>query len=97
MSTSHNWQSVSKQQNLLNVGKLARKSVRLYPRTPYTDRKSVNVLRRGWIRQIIYLGDRWLLATSVPKKQDGFITPDAAVFITVVALSVIAFCMEAPV
>lgn len=40
---------------------LARQAVRLYPRTPYTDRRAVNVLRRGWIRQIEYLGDAWIL------------------------------------
>ena len=47
---------------------LARRAVRLYPRTNYTDRKSTNALRRGWIRQIEYLGDRWLLAVPVPRK-----------------------------
>ena len=36
---------------------LARQAVRLYPRTDYTDRKSVNTLRRGWIEKIQYLGD----------------------------------------
>lgn len=40
---------------------LARRAVRLYPRTLYTDRRAVNVLRRGWIAQIQYLGPRWLL------------------------------------
>ena len=48
--------------------KLARQAVRLYPRTPYTDRRAVNVLRRGWIRQIQYLGDRWLLAVPVDRR-----------------------------
>lgn len=40
---------------------LAREAVRLYPRTSYTERRAVNVLRRGWIKQIQYLGDKWLL------------------------------------
>ena len=37
---------------------------------PWSDleRKAVNTLRRGWIRQIIYLGDRWLLASSIPRR-----------------------------
>ena len=48
---------------------LARQAVRLYPRTAYTDRRSVNTLRRGWIRQIVYLGDKWLLAVPLQRKQ----------------------------
>lgn len=47
---------------------LARRAIRLYPRTSYTDRRAVNTLRRGWIRQIEYLGDRWLLAVPVQRK-----------------------------
>lgn len=47
---------------------LARQAVRLYPRSAYTDRRAVNALRRGWVRQILYLGDKWLLAQSVPRK-----------------------------
>lgn len=53
----------------MNSQSLARQAVRLYPRTDYTDRRAVNVLRRGWIEKIIYLGDRWLLATSIPRKE----------------------------
>jgi hypothetical protein len=48
---------------------LARQAVRLYPRTAYTDRRAVNTLRRGWIRQIVYLGDKWLLAVPIQRKQ----------------------------
>ena len=48
---------------------LARQAVRLYPRTAYTDRRAVNTLRRGWIRQIRYLGDKWLLAVPVKRKE----------------------------
>jgi hypothetical protein len=47
---------------------LARQAVRLYPRTPYTERRAVNTLRRGWIRQITYLGDKWLLAKPLKRK-----------------------------
>jgi hypothetical protein len=53
----------------MNAQSLARQAVRLYPRTGYTDRKAVNVLRRGWIEKIQYLGDKWLLAQSVPRKE----------------------------
>ncbi len=47
---------------------LARRAVRLYPRSDYTSRKATNALRRGWIRQITYLGDKWLLAASIARK-----------------------------
>ncbi len=50
---------------------LARRAVRLYPHQPYTERKAVNALRRGWMRQIVYLGDRWLLAKSVPRREQS--------------------------
>lgn len=43
---------------------LARQSVKMFPRTPYTDRKSVNTLRRGWMRQIEYLGEKWIMHPS---------------------------------
>jgi len=48
---------------------LARQAVRLYPRTEYCERRAVNALRRGWIRQVLYLGDKWLIAKSIPKKE----------------------------
>lgn len=49
---------------------LARQAVRLYPRTTYTDRRAVNVLRRGWIAKVEYLGPKWLLhsANQVQRK-----------------------------
>lgn len=43
---------------------LARQAVRIYPRTHYTDRRAVNVLRRGWISKVIYLGPKWLLHSA---------------------------------
>lgn len=52
----------------MNTQSLARQAVRLYPRTDYTDRKAVNTLRRGWIEKIQYLGDKWLLAASIPRR-----------------------------
>lgn len=92
MPTSHNLQYVCKQQNLLDVGFLARKAVLLYPRTAYTDRAAVNSLRRGWIRQVQYLGAKWLLhpANRVLRRQTGSITPDAVVFTVVVAGSILS-------
>ncbi len=58
---------------------LARQAVRLYPRTNYTDRRAVNTLRRGWIRQIQYLGDKWLLAKPIPRRVAGHVG-DVTVF-----------------
>jgi hypothetical protein len=52
----------------MNTMTLARKAVKLFPRTDYNTRRSVNHLRRGWIRQIQYLGDKWLLAKSIQRK-----------------------------
>lgn len=52
----------------MNSQSLARQAVRLYPRTDYTERRAVNTLRRGWIRQIQYLGPRWLLAVPVERR-----------------------------
>ena len=48
---------------------LARQAIRLYPRNKYTTRHAVNTLRRGWIRQIQYLGDKWILAVPVKRKE----------------------------
>lgn len=58
---------------------LVRQAVRLYPRTQYTDRRAVNVLRRGWIRQIQYLGDKWILAKPIPRRVAGHVG-DVTVF-----------------
>lgn len=76
----------------MNTQALARQAVRLYPRTSYTDRKAVNTLRRGWIRQIQYLGDKWLLARPVPRKQVGHVG-DVAVFWITLALGLYAMVM----
>jgi len=67
----------------MNTQNLARQAVRLYPRTSYTDRRAVNTLRRGWIRQIQYLGDKWLLSRPVPRKQSGYVG-DVAVFVVTI-------------
>jgi len=48
---------------------IARQAVRLYPRNQYANRHAVNTLRRGWIRQIRYLGDKWILAKSIQRKE----------------------------
>jgi hypothetical protein len=71
---------------------LARQAVRLYPRTSYTERKAVNTLRRGWIRQIQYLGDKWLLARPVPRKQSGHVG-DIAVFAVTVIGSILVMML----
>jgi hypothetical protein len=42
---------------------LARRAVRLYPRTDY-NRETVNHLRREWIRKVSELGDKWIVAPA---------------------------------
>lgn len=72
---------------------LARQAVRLYPRTSYTERRAVNVLRRGWVAQIIYLGPRWLLHpdNQVQRKQAG--SADAWVLVGTVILGFIGLML----
>lgn len=67
---------------------LARQAVALFPRTSYTDRKSVNALRRGWVRGIAYLGDKWILAKSnhILRRQAGYADVDVVVFFGTVTL-----------
>lgn len=52
---------------------LARRAVRLYPRTDYADKSAVNHLRRAWIKSVAHLGDKWLMATAnrVQRKADA--------------------------
>lgn len=90
MRTAHNWQCDYKQQNLLDVGNLARTSVRIFPRTTYTERQAVNALRRGWIKAVQTLGTRWLLhpANRVLRKQAGKASPDLVVFIGCMAIAI---------
>lgn len=91
--TSHNSQCDYRQPNPLDVGTLARRAVRLYPRTEYTDRTSVNALRRGWIEKVQYLGPKWLLhpANRVLRRQAGAIDPDRLVFLGVVSMSILSW------
>lgn len=48
--------------------KLVKKSIKVYPHTNYNNRKVVNSLRRRWIKQMQYLGDKWILAKSIQRK-----------------------------
>lgn len=50
---------------------LARQAVRAWPRHELATRQQVNALRRGYIKARVILGDRWLLAVNVPRKQAG--------------------------
>ncbi len=68
---------------------LVRQAVRLYPRTSYTDRRAVNTLRRGWIRQIQYLGDKWLLAKPVPRKQAGHVGDVTVFAVTIIGALIV--------
>jgi hypothetical protein len=47
---------------------LARDAVRAWPRHPLATRQQINVIRRGYIKARVTLGDRWLLAVPVQRK-----------------------------
>ena len=67
---------------------LARQAVRAWPRHELATRQQVNALRRGYIKARVILGDRWLLASSVPRKQNG--CADVAVLIVCTLLGAFA-------
>jgi hypothetical protein len=52
---------------------IAKRATRLFPRTTYTERKAVKTLRRGWIRAVSILGDKWILASHVQRKADAIV------------------------
>lgn len=41
---------------------LAKRAVQLYPMNDYADRRSVIHLRKSWLRSILQLGNKWILA-----------------------------------
>lgn len=51
---------------------LARRAVRLYPRTEW-NRETVKHLRREWVKAVSQLGDKWLMsaANKVQRKADA--------------------------
>ena len=44
--------------------KLARKAVKLFPFNEYTSRQSVIHVRKSWLRSVLTLGNKWLLANA---------------------------------
>lgn len=52
---------------------LVRTAVRVYPRTPWSDRRALNTHRRRWIAAVIQLGDRWILAHPVQRKTHDYL------------------------
>lgn len=42
--------------------KLARRAIQLFPFNSYTARESVIHVRKAWLRSMLALGDKWLLA-----------------------------------
>lgn len=43
---------------------LARRAVELYPMRDYVDRRAVIHQRKGWVRSILKLGKKWILAAD---------------------------------
>ncbi len=54
---------------IANTQSVARQAVRAWPRHDLATRQQINALRRGYIKAREILGDRWLLAVPVPKKE----------------------------
>jgi hypothetical protein len=52
------------------VMNLARQSVKAWPRHPLATRQQTNALRRGYIKARMWLGDKWLLAVPVKRKEE---------------------------
>lgn len=50
---------------------IVKHAVRLFPRTAYSERSSVNHLRREYIKARAYLGDRWVLAKRIGRKANS--------------------------
>lgn len=47
---------------------LARRAIRLFPAAPYLPLAGVKYNRRAWVRAVLDLGDRWILAEKVERK-----------------------------
>jgi hypothetical protein len=51
-------------QNLKTKQQLARRAVQLYPMRDYADRRAVIHQRKGWVRSVLHLGKKWILAAD---------------------------------
>ena len=49
---------------------IAREAVKAWRHHPLATRQQINSLRRGYIKARMWLGEKWLLANSVPRKPD---------------------------
>lgn len=52
------------------IRNLVAHAARLYPHGPFADPSAVRTLRRGYVRARLYLGDRWILAKRVPRRDN---------------------------
>lgn len=69
-------------QSIKTKQQLARRAVQLYPMRDYASRKDVIHVRKGWLRSVLRLGNKWILAAD----------RDSAVLVTCV-LCAIVLCM----
>lgn len=53
----------------MNTYQIARQAVRAWPRHELANQQQIVALRRGYIKARLILGDRWLLAVPVPRKE----------------------------
>ena len=49
---------------------IARDAVRAWPRHEFATTQQILTLRRNYIKARLWLGDKWLLAKSVQKKEN---------------------------
>lgn len=70
---------------------IARQAVRAWPRHELATKQQTRALQRGYIKARLRLGDRWLLAIPVPKKQSG--SADACVLVGVVICGIVGMLL----
>jgi hypothetical protein len=49
-------------QNIKTKKELARRAVKIFPMQDYADRSTIIHQRKGWLRSVLQLGSKWILA-----------------------------------
>ena len=70
-------------QNMKTKQELARRAVKIFPMQDYADRRTIIHQRKGWLRSVLQLGGKWILAAHKNR--------DAIVFAVCMACFPIAF------
>lgn len=51
-------------QSMKTKQQLARRAVQIFPMRDYADRRAVIHQRKGWVRSVLKLGKKWILAAD---------------------------------